>query len=94
MSTKLLVLYTMKGCPWCDLMKKQLKESKIEFYDRDIGVHEKEYQEFVKVTNSEFIPAFMIIDSINEQTESYFFVPDKDFETIDDGVKIIKEHFN
>jgi len=90
---KILVVYTMKGCPWCDLLKKQLKESNLDFYDRDINIHENEYKDFVKITNSEFIPAFLIIDNQNEEPVNYFYVPDKHFETIDEGVKIIKEHF-
>lgn len=91
---KILVVYTMKGCPWCELMKTQLKENKLNFYERDIAEYTNEYREFVKITNSEFIPAFLIIDNENKEPVNYFYVPDKHFETIEDGVKIIKEHFN
>lgn len=83
----------MKGCPWCDLLKEQLNEQGISFYDRDIAKHAKEYQEFVKITESEYIPAFLIIHDKKPEPLNYFYVPDKHFETIEDGVKIIKEHF-
>ena len=38
---KQVILYTMKGCPWCYEMKKQLKENKINFNNRDIEKHSK-----------------------------------------------------
>ena len=36
MDNKLVVVYTMKGCPFCDIFKKQLTESSVEFHERDI----------------------------------------------------------
>ena len=33
---KLLVVFTMKGCPFCDMMKDKLNENEIEFVERDI----------------------------------------------------------
>ena len=35
-----IVVYTMKGCPFCDDFKKMLTEEDIEFIDRDIHEHE------------------------------------------------------
>jgi len=90
---KLLVLYTMKGCPWCDLMKQKLKESKIKFVNRDIEKHDDEYKIFVKITKNEFLPAFMIIEDLNGDSKSKLFAPDRDFKDIDDGINIIKESF-
>lgn len=94
MDKKTLVLYTMKGCPWCDLMKQKLKEENIKYYDRDISQHSKEYQEFVKITNSEYIPAFLFIEDLEPEPVNYFYVPDLHFDSIEKGVEIIKEHFN
>ena len=37
----LLVTYTMKGCHWCTEFKKQLKENKIKFKERDIEKYEE-----------------------------------------------------
>lgn len=91
---KILVLYTMKGCPWCDLMKKKLNEENITYHDRDISKHAEEYKEFVKITNSEFIPAFIYIENKKPEPVNYFYVPDRDFDTIDKGVDIIKEHLS
>ena len=46
---KVLIVYTMEGCPYCDMIKNQLKENSIDFYDRDIFKYEKEFDMFVEV---------------------------------------------
>lgn len=90
---KILVLYTMKGCPWCDLMKKKLNECGITFHALDIESYKNEYDLFVKATNNEFLPAFMIVETKGNNPKSSLFAPSRDFDEIDQGVKIIKEYF-
>ncbi len=90
---KLLVLFTMKGCPHCVTMKEQLNENNIEFFERDIDEHSEEYDLFVEITENEYVPSFMIVESPDEEPNSLLFAPDRDFKDIEDGVKIIKEHF-
>ncbi len=51
---KLLVVFTMKGCPYCDEMKEKLNESGIEFIDRDINQYEEEYDVFVEITENDY----------------------------------------
>jgi glutaredoxin len=89
---KLVVLFTMKGCPYCEQMKEQLKESNLEFVERDINEHEEEYDLFVEVTENDYVPAFMIIESPEHEPKTHLFAPDRDFESIEDGVGIIREH--
>jgi len=91
---KLLVLFTMKGCPWCDLMKHKLKEQHIDFIDRDIDKYDEEYKLFTDVTNNDFIPAFMVIENVEPDPVSHLYAPERDFDEIEDGIEIIKEHFN
>ena len=89
---KLLILYTMNGCPFCQMMKDRLNEEKINFYERDIEEHSDEYDMFVEITENDFVPAFMIIEGNEEkQPISSLYAPDRDFNDIDEGVKIIKE---
>ena len=38
-----IIVYTMKGCPFCEDFKKMLDESNIEYFDRDIDVNSEEY---------------------------------------------------
>jgi len=88
---KLLVIFSMNGCGYCDQLKNYLKESNINFIDRDIHKHNEEYKLFTERTGSEFVPAFMIIDNIMGETKTEAFVPDKDFKTIEEGVELIKK---
>ena len=84
----------MEGCPYCVQMKDQLKESNIDFVERDIEEHKDEYDMFVEITENEFVPAFMIVESPNtDDHKSYLFAPERDYNEIEEGVAIIKEHF-
>lgn len=90
---KLLVLYTMDGCPHCKTMKTLLDENDIEYYERDIDEYSDEYDLFVEITENEYVPAFMIVESPEVEPSTLLFAPDRDFKDIEDGVRIIKEHF-
>ena len=84
----------MEGCPYCVQMKDQLTESNINFVERDIDEHKDEYDMFVEITENEFVPAFMIVESPDtDDHKSYLFAPERDYDEIEEGVAIIKEHF-
>ena len=84
----------MEGCPYCVQMKDQLTESEIDFVERDINEHKDEYDMFVEITENEFVPAFMIVESPDtDDHKSYLFAPERDYNEIEEGVAIIKEHF-
>jgi hypothetical protein len=75
-------------------MKTQLKESNIPFEVRDIHEHKDEYDMFVEITENDFVPAFMIVESpLTDDHKSYLYAPDRDYDEIEEGVAIIKEHF-
>ena len=84
----------MEGCPYCEMMKEQLDAINADYVVRDINEHEDEYNMFVEITENDFVPAFMIVESPDENPNTMLFAPDRDFNEIEDGVKIIKEHFN
>lgn len=89
---KLIVLYTMNGCPHCETMKQKLNENKISFVERDINVFEKEYDMFTEITENDYVPAFMVIESFEETPKTYFYAPERDFNELEDGIEILKEH--
>jgi glutaredoxin len=91
---KLLILFTMEGCPFCQIMKDKLDEEEIEFYDRDIAIYEEEYEMFKEITGNDFVPAFMIVESPDDEPTTHLYAPERDFNEIEDGIGIIKEHFN
>lgn len=88
---KIVILYTMDGCPFCSMMKEKLNEEQIKFYERDIDEHKDEYDMFVEITKNDYVPAFMIIESEDGNPKSSLYAPDRDFNDIDEGVSIIKE---
>jgi glutaredoxin len=73
---KLVVLFTMEGCPFCVEMKNMLKEQN---------------ELFVEITENDYVPAFMLIENYEKEPVSHLFAPDRDYKDIEDGVKIIKE---
>jgi glutaredoxin len=84
----------MEGCPYCVQMKDQLTESDIDFVERDINEHKDEYDMFVEITENDFVPAFMIVESPDtDDHKSYLYAPERDYNEIEEGVAIIKEHF-
>lgn len=84
----------MEGCSYCVQMKDQLTESNIGFVERDIHEHKDEYDMFVEITENDFVPAFMIVESPDtDDHKSYLYAPERDYNEIEEGVAIIKEHF-
>ena len=91
---KLAVVFTMKTCPHCQDFKKMLDEAEIQYVERDISEFEEEYEMFVEATNNDFVPAFMLIENYeSEKPSTGLFAPDRDFDSIEEGLSIIKEFY-
>jgi glutaredoxin len=82
----------MKGCPHCDHIKDLLKENNISFYNRDIDEYNEDYEDFKKIAESDYVPALLIVEEDDEEFRSFHYVPEKDFDKIEEAVEIIKEH--
>ena len=92
MDNKLVIVYTMKGCPHCTDFKDLLVQNDIEFYDRDIDEYSDEFDMFVELTGKDFVPAFMLVDeSESDEPIPMLFVPDEDFNELDEALEIIKK---
>ena len=87
-----VVVYTMKGCPFCDQFKEMLVKEGIEFCDRDINEHEKEYDTYSKITENDMIPALLVIEGEDETYESFLYAPDRDYMELTEAVDIINNH--
>ena len=66
---KIAVIFTMKGCPHCIILKEMLEKDEIDYIDRDINDYEEEYDMFVEATGNDFVPAFMIVDTETEDAK-------------------------
>ncbi len=88
---KIAVVYTMKGCPFCTMIKEELYKNDIPFLERDIEDYSEEYDEFAKATN-EYVPALMLLtlDENNDATNVQLLAPDRDFQDIHEGVELVK----
>jgi glutaredoxin len=87
-----VVVYTMKGCPFCVQFKDLLTTEGIEFFDRDIDEYKEEYDLYSKITENELIPAMLIIEGEEENYESFLYAPDRDYNELTEAVDIIKKH--
>lgn len=81
----------MKSCPHCGDFKNMLSENNIEFYDHDIDEHKEEYDMFTKLTESEFVPAFMVIEEIEGELKTECFAPDRDYQSLEEALEIAKK---
>ena len=87
-----VVVYTMKGCPFCTEFKDMLKENKIRFIDRDIDKYSDEYNLFVEATENDYIPALMIIKDGGEKRKSFLYAPERNYNELSEAVDIIQGH--
>ena len=88
---KVVIVYTMKGCPYCEMIKEQLNETGIEYYVRDIHDYEDEFDMFCEIVGNDYVPAFMLVeDADSDNPKPKLFSPEGDFNTIEEGVEIIK----
>jgi len=87
-----VVVYTMKGCPFCEQFKDLLTTESIEFFDRDIDEYKEEYDLYSKITENELIPALLVIEGENDDYESFLYAPDRDYNELTEAVDIIKNH--
>ena len=87
-----VVVYTMKGCPFCEDFKKMLQENNISFHERDIDEYSEEYDVFSKITENDMIPAFLIIEGDEQQHKSFLYAPERNYNELTEALEIIKKH--
>ena len=87
-----VIVYTMKGCPFCVDFKEMLTTEGIEFFDRDIDDYDEEYQLFMEVTNNDMIPALLIIEGDANEHKSFLYAPERDYDELTEALSIIQEH--
>jgi hypothetical protein len=73
-------------------MKEEMVKENIDFLERDIEEYEEEYDEFVSVTENEYVPALMLLTLDDNDTPSniQLLAPERDFQDIYEGVELVK----
>ena len=90
---KQVVLFTMKGCPWCQMMKESLTEAKVKYNERDIDDYKEEYDLFVEATGNEYLPALMLLTVEGDEAKNVtLLAPERDFQEIHEAVDKVKEY--
>ena len=87
-----VVVYTMKGCPFCTDFKELLVKEGIEFFDRDIDEFKDEYDLFVEITDNDMIPSLLIIEVNENKHESFLYAPERNYNELTEAVTIIDGH--
>lgn len=87
-----IIVYTMKGCPFCVDFKDILIREGIEFFDRDIDEYKDEYDIFAEVTGNDMIPSLLVIEGDEEKHESFLYAPERNYNELTEAVDIIKGH--
>lgn len=90
---KIAVVFTMKGCPYCEVLKGMLEEAEIPFVNRDIDEYKEEYDMFSEVVGNEYVPALMLIENPENEAKSHLYAPERDYDELEDAVKIIREFY-
>jgi len=90
---KVVVVFSMKGCPHCDMLKIMLNEAKLKFISRDIDEHQDEYEMFSKAVGNEYVPALMLIENPNKNPKTNLYAPERDYNELEEAVKIIREFY-
>ena len=78
-----ITIYTSKTCAYCDQVKNKLKESSIEFVEKDIVESKEEWDKVWNLTINPITPTIAVGDD--------FLLPGRDFNGAPHLINIIKE---
>jgi glutaredoxin len=87
-----VIVYTMKGCPFCTDFKDLLTKEGIEFFDRDIDEYKSEYDIFSEITENDMIPSLLIIEGDGKNHKSFLYAPERNYNELTEAVDIINGH--
>lgn len=94
---KVVVLFSMKGCPHCIEIKKLFDNNNINYIDRDIHEYQEEYDAFVEAKNNEYVPALMLMtlkENLEDYTNVKLLAPDDDYEGIIEAMDLVKKYLS
>ena len=83
-----IVVYSLKGCPYCDKLKEQLTNDGYEFEDVDVETEDgdKRFQKIYELSKKDLFPTITVDEKI--------LVPEISFNKIETVSKILKHILN
>lgn len=71
-----IILYTKKGCPWCNEVRDLLNKKKVKFEEREVLSSPKYYQELIEKSGQKLTPTLdidgeIIADSDSDEVFAY-----------------------
>jgi glutaredoxin len=85
-----IIVFTLNGCRHCVELKKSLKELEIDYNEIIIDNNEEIWNQVVNQTGHNSLPTIFI--SINGTDEGPVFVPERDFNSKEECIEIIKKY--
>jgi glutaredoxin len=82
MEDKNIIMYTMKSCGYCAKMKKSLKESEVEFEERNKDEWKEEWEKVKAITRSAVFPTFVV--------GKEYIVPNRDFHNPQEAIQTLQ----
>lgn len=86
-----LIVFTLKGCFHCKNLKDELKNNNLSFTEIEIGENPKIWNQVIEQTGHNVLPTVFI--SVDGKDNGPVFIPDKDFNNIDELLSKIKKYF-
>jgi glutaredoxin len=86
--TNELLIFTLENCGRCVKLKERLKNESIPFREIEVGKNKAIWNQVVEQTKNEYLPSFYIKQE--GTNKGPFFCPERDFNTDDEAVNIIK----
>ena len=77
-------IYTNESCPYCVQVKEMLEKENIKFIEKVTSKNVEEYQKIVNLTGIPTVP--------NIKYKNEYFIPGRDFKTLDQLLGIIKNY--
>ena len=81
-------LYSQEGCEFCDELKKVLNDNNIPYTIKDVGANRMEWEAVRKKENIKYTPTFVVVN--HNSKELKFLAVDRDFNTTEELIKLIK----
>lgn len=91
MMKKEITIFTLIGCSHCMLLKTNLDHLSIPYKEIEVTKNPKIWEEILQQTKQDRLPTVFI--SEEDKDEGKIYIPEIDFQTIDEMVGIIKSIF-